>query len=256
MGSAIASCLLDRKTIKPADLLLYDPESPRINQFKDRKAQVLSDLKNAVIQADAVLLAVKPQIFPTLLPQLKKIITPEKLIISIAAGIPVSAIKKHLRNTQPVVRVMPNLCAMVGESMSVWVKSPEVSAAQEKFTREILQSIGKEVYLEKEDLINAATAVSGSGPAYVFYLTEILEEQAREFGFSDEAARLLSRQTIIGSAKFLQKSDKSPKELRLNVTSKGGTTEAAFDVFTSINLRSVFNKGIRAALKRARELTS
>lgn len=256
MGGAIASRLLAKKTIAPENLILYDPHSSGLSSFKDQGVKVLSGLKEALGQSDIILLAVKPQVFPDLLPEIKKFIKKDQLIISIAAGIPVSFIKNLIGENQPVIRVMPNLNAMVGASMSVWVKSPEVTSDQVLFTKKILQAIGREVYLSDESLIDAATAVSGSGPAYVFYLAELLESNARDLGFSDEEARVLSRQTIIGSAEFLKNSGKSPKELRLNVTSKGGTTEAAFTVFDSINLRSVFNKGIKAAWQRAKQLTS
>ena len=119
---------------------------------------------------------------------------------------------------------------------------------------EILQAIGQEVLLDDENLIDAVTAISGSGPAYVFYLTELLEQSAQHLGIPEKAAALLARQTIIGSAKLLGESERSAKELRLQVTSKGGTTEAAFEKFEGSNLKKVFFNGIRAAYERAKEL--
>lgn len=275
MGNAIALRLLEEKLIEPQNLYLCDSifvKSKIKNQkskvqIKDQKYEYLDLFKNITLtdnfkviidKVDIVILAVKPQVFPTLFKEFQmsnvKLQMSNKLIISIAAGIPISNIKNYLGVKQPVIRVMPNLAAMVGESMSVWVKSIEVTKDQEDIAREVLQSIGKEIYLENEDLIDAVTAISGSGPAYVFYLTELLESNARDLGIPPDAASILARQTVVGSAKFLANLEKSPKELRLNVTSKGGTTEAAFKTFDEINLKAVFRNGIKAAWSRAKEL--
>jgi pyrroline-5-carboxylate reductase len=254
MGGAIASCLLDNGVVVAGDLFLYDPSDWRLEEFRERGVFVADSLGDAVERAGVVLLAVKPQVFPTLLVDLKSIINSKQLIISIAAGIKIASIKKVLGEKQPVVRVMPNLCATVEESMSVWVKS-DVSKEQERFAVKLLQAVGKEAMIEDEGLMDAVTAVSGSGPAYVFYLAELLEMNARDLGLPDEVAEVLARQTVIGSAKLLEGSDKSAKELRVNVTSKGGTTEAAFKAFEEINLKAVFRNGVRAAWRRSKELS-
>ena len=264
MGRMIALGLLDKGILRPEQLILSNPTIADLADFKIKGVVVTDNNINAINQGDIVLLAVKPQVFPTLLKEFThsgtsqisnfKFQISNKLIISIAAGVTIESIKRALGEKQCVVRVMPNLCAMVGESMSGWVKSAEVTLEQASLVKELLQSIGKEVELEDERLIDAVTAVSGSGPAYVFYLAEILEQNAKDLGIPDGAARLLARQTIIGSAKVLGQSSWSAKELRLKVTSKGGTTEAAFNTFEEINLRAVFKNGIRAAWRRAREL--
>lgn len=254
MGSAIASCLLDKKTIQPSNLILYDPASALMEKIEKDGAVIAPSLESAVKQSEILLLAVKPQVFANLLPEIKKFIKKDQLIISIAAGIPLAYIKNGIGQNQQVIRVMPNLCAMVGESMSVWVKSSEVTSEQAGNTREILRSIGKEVFLDNENLIDAATAISGSGPAYYFYLTEMLEMNAREMGIGATEAGILARQTLIGSAKVIAQSSKTSKELRINVTSKGGTTEAAFETFDQVNLKAILKNGIRSAWRRAKEL--
>jgi pyrroline-5-carboxylate reductase len=254
MGKAIVSGLLAQKTIKPENLLLSDPHHVSLEVFEEQGIILCSTNEEAVDKADIILLAVKPQAFPLLLKELKNSLSKDQLIISIAAGIEIQSIKQAFSSTQPVVRVMPNLCATVGESMSVWVKSKEVTKEQEQVVKALLQAVGQEVLLDKEELIDAVTAISGSGPAYVFYLTELLEHSAQTLGIPEKAAKLLARQTIIGSAKVLGQSEKSAKELRLQVTSKGGTTEAAFEKFEESNLKKVFFNGIRAAHERAKVL--
>lgn len=256
MGKAIASGLLKTKTISPSRLILTDPFPKGLEQFQKQNVTVTSDNEAAVKKADIILLAVKPQVFPELLPELKKSITQKQLIISIAAGIEIITIKKLLGISQPVVRVMPNLCAMVGESFSAWVKSKEVTKEQEKQVKVILEAIGKEAFLDDEQLLDAVTAISGSGPAYVFYLVELLEKSAVKLGIPEFLATVLASQTVIGSAKFLRESSTPAFELRQNVTSKGGTTEAAFKTFKEEKLSEVFYKGIKAANKRAKELNS
>jgi pyrroline-5-carboxylate reductase len=254
MGGAIARRLLDKNVVGASNLFLCNKTLADLDEYRGFGCLVTDEIAEAVKNADVILFAVKPQVFLALLPELKKFIKPGQLILTIAAGVPIDFLKQAFGQSQPVVRIMPNLCAMIGESMSVWVKSEEVTRGQEAVVKEILQAIGKEIMFSKEELIDAATAISGSGPAYLFYLTEILETNARDLGIPAGAATLLARQTVIGSARLLANSEKSAKELRLGVTSKGGTTEAAFVVFDAINLKAVFKNGVRAAWIRAKEL--
>jgi len=255
MGRAIASGLLAKKTLLPSSLVLTDPHTAGLEAFEKKGVAVTSDNKKAVHGAEIIVLAVKPQAFPEVLSGLKGVVVSDQLVISIAAGIEIGTIKKIFGVRQPVIRVMPNLAATVGESMSCWVKSPEVSKEQEELARELLSAIGKEAELETEDQIDAVTAVSGSGPAYIFYLTEMMEQSAKDLGLSSETAAVLARQTVIGSSKLLAESDKTPKELRIQVTSPGGTTQAAIESFETANLKKIFFNGLRAAYKRAKELS-
>lgn len=150
---------------------------------------------------------------------------------------------------------MSNLAAKVGQPMSVWVKSKEVTGKQKSLAKAILDSIGLQLELHEENQINMATAISGSGPAYFFYLTELIEKAAQDLGFSQGKAILLAVQTLLGSAKLLQTSTRSAKELRLSVTSKGGTTEAAFGIFQKARLSDTIKQGIITAFERAKEIS-
>jgi pyrroline-5-carboxylate reductase len=139
--------------------------------------------------------------------------------------------------------------------MSVWVKSKEVTENHKAIVKVILGAIGTQLELHNEEEINMATAISGSGPAYFFYITELLEKAAEDLGFSHEIASLLAKQTLLGSADLAQTSQSSVEELRHAVTSKGGTTEAAIDSFQKENLETIIHKGIFVAFKRTKKLS-
>lgn len=213
--------------------------------------------KEATFLSDVVILAVKPQKMMSVLKEIGDS-SSGKLIISVAAGVTLDSIEKVLGGDQAlrVVRVMPNLCSRVGESMSAWVANENVTEDDKHTVREILSSMGKEIEIENEDLINAVTAISGSGPAYFFYFVEQLSLMGEEFGLSREISRQLAEQTLIGSAKTLANSNKTAKELRLEVTSEGGTTFEAIKRFRTEMVDLGFRKGVRDARRRARELGS
>lgn len=239
MGQAIAQGLLSKKVLTKDRLFLTDSKT-RNN-------------KEAVQKADIIILAVKPQMASTVLKEIKDAVK-DQFIISIMAGITINTIQSSLVKKIAIVRVMPNLAAKVGHSMSVWVRSREVTNAQTELVATILEAIGMQLELQNENQINAATAISGSGTAYFFYLTELLEKGAIELGFSQEEAKTLAMQTLLGSANLLISSSHSAKDLRDAVTSKGGTTEAAFKVFKKENLDKSFQLGIKAAYNKAKEL--
>lgn len=253
MGQAFADGLLKKRVIKNNQLILCNPSLEKLKKYKQLNIALASN-KEGVKKADIVILAVKPQNVCSVLEDIKEVITKNHLIISIAAGIEIQTIKKIVGLNQTIIRVMPNLCAKIGESMSVWVKSNGVSKEQEDLLRIILHSVGEETKLQKEEHIDIATAISGSGPAYVFYLAELLDISAQELGLSKEIAQRLVKQTIIGSADILKISKNTPLELRQSVTSKGGTTEAAFKVFDHEGFKDILLKGTKAALRRAEEL--
>lgn len=210
--------------------------------------------REAAQQSDVLLLAVKPQKIKEVLLEMGESCT-GKLIISVAAGVTMNSIAQQLgRQDQKIVRVMPNLGARVGESMSVWVANEFVTDEDKRIVEEILGAVGKSIEVKSEDLIDAATAISGSGPAYFFYFVEQLTQMGQQFGFSEDMARLLAEQTLIGAAKVLGSSDKTAHELRLAVTSQGGTTFAATERFRREKLDRRFQKGVRDAKRRAQQL--
>lgn len=239
MGQAIVSGLLKHKVVARKNLYLSNSSE---------------DNKRVAENSDIIILAVKPQQINQVLLRIKDVVSTKQLIISIAAGVKINTIKKLLNRNQPIIRVMPNICAVIGKSISVWFKSKEVSKIQIKKAKIILGCLGQEVYIRRESDLDKITAISGSGPAYVFYLEELLEEFAIKRGFNKDIATKLARQTIIGSAYLLESTDKSATSLRSEVTSKGGTTEAAFKEFAKLGLDKVFLKGLAAAYQRSKQL--
>ncbi|MEI6437861.1 MAG: pyrroline-5-carboxylate reductase [Candidatus Omnitrophota bacterium] len=206
----------------------------------------------AAAKADVVLLAVKPQDLPAALADIKPAVK-RQLFVSIAAGITSSFIEKALGTKVRVVRSMPNLPAMIGEGVTAVSAGKHASPKDLKTARDILGAVGP-VIVVPEKMINAVTAVSGSGPAYVFLFVECMLGAARKLGFSETEAKTLVYQTLLGSAHMLAKSDDSAETLRLKVTSKGGTTQAATDVFMDKNISGMFLAALEAARARAVEL--
>lgn len=221
-------------------------------------------------KAKTILLAVKPEVVAVVLKDISGVLRENangasganQLIISVAAGVKIADIQAAIGVDEPgspVVRVMPNICASVLESMSCFVKSPEVSDDHVALTRRILNSIGDEAEVASEDMIDYATAIAGSGPAYFFRMTELLTEFGVEAGFPAEVAAKLANQTLIGSAKMLEiagnandpDARKSAGTLRSEVTSKGGTTEAALRSMAENGFGETFKNGVVAAYKRA-----
>lgn len=254
MGQAVTRGLLETKTFDRENLLLANCSIDKLRPFQEIGIAVATQNTAAALACDILILAVKPQAIHTVLSEIRDVVAGDKLVISLAAGVSLDSIRAGLAIEQPVVRVMPNLGAQKRQSMSVWVRNENVTEAQAKDTREILRSIGEEMELDGEDDINRATAISGSGPAYIFYLVELLEQSAQGLGFDVETAAILARQTLIGSVDLLESPGKTAHELRASVTSKGGTTEAAFKEFAKGDLEGTFTNGVQAAYRRAIEL--
>lgn len=252
MGKAIAHGLLQKKAIQSKNLILTDASNEKLKEFKKLGVLIESNNKKACEKSDIIILAIKPQTLKSVLEEIKESAQESQLVVSIAAGVAISSIKEVLGKKQPIVRVMPNLCAQVGESMSGWVKSKEVGQEQVRFVKIILESIGKEIQFSKEDYIDKITAISGSGPAYVFYLTELLEKSAIKLGIKKKEAQILAKNTLIGAAKFLENSNESSQDLRRKVTSKGGTTEVAFKKIDNSRFEHIFYTAIEAAYERAK----
>lgn len=221
---------------------------------KKFKATALVSCEAAAKECGILILAVKPQNFPEVMSGIKKSVTKEHLIISIAAGISIKKIFSYLATKPSVVRVMPNTPALVGEGAAGYSFSSGVKAAQKKDARSILSTFCKVSVLLPESRINAVTALSGSGPAYVFYFVEAMLEAAAQLGIDEAVAKALIVQTFKGSAKLLQKSDETAGTLRKNVTSKGGTTESAIAVMESMRVKEALIQAVLAAKKRGDEL--
>ncbi len=216
---------------------------------------VYLDSRDCASRADVIILAVKPQDALSLFQQLKLGIEPGQVFLSIMAGMGIRKIAEGLGVTK-VIRAMPNLPAQIGQGMTVFTAADEVSRLELAMVQNLLATTGKAVYVTHEGLIDAATAISGSGPAYVYTFMEAMMQSAREMGFSDAEAELLVVQTFTGAVDLYNKSQYSCSEWISRVASKGGTTEAALEAFRRDGLHTDILNGTRAALQRARELGS
>jgi pyrroline-5-carboxylate reductase len=214
-----------------------------------------SDIKS---QFDILILAVKPQVIGEVTASLKHVTSPHSLVISIAAGKNISFFASLLRETQPIIRAMPNTPALIGQGMTVLCGNGHVTDTQKEMALNLLSSVGQTEWIEDEKWMDAVTAVSGSGPAYVFNLIEAMTAAGVAAGLPAPLSEKLARQTVIGAA-ALAESDKnsSPSTLRENVTSKGGTTEAALNILMSEDgLTRLMTQAILAAQKRGKDLAS
>ena len=204
-------------------------------------------------KAEAIVLAVKPQDARAALASVAASVS-GKLVISIAAGVRLDALSRWLGGHRQLVRCMPNTPALIGAGISGVYALPEVDAAGRKRAESILSAVGEVVWVKDERLLDVVTAVSGSGPAYVFWLIEQLAAFAEREGISAPDALRLAKQCVLGSAQLAQESADLPAQLRKNVTSKGGTTEAALRIFDEEKLADRFAKALAAATKRGGEL--
>lgn len=207
---------------------------------------------------DVIILAVKPQVMGETVASIKHLVSPLTLILSIAAGKTISSFEQVFGEYQPIIRAMPNTPALIGKGMSVLCGNAATTEIQRQLAMNLMATVGDVEWVDDEGLMNAVTAVSGSGPAYVFYLIEAMTVAGVEAGLSPALAEKLARETVIGAAALAEsESDTAPFILRKNVTSPGGTTEAALNVLMADNgLTSLMTRAILAAKKRGEELAN
>lgn len=256
MGAAFAEGLLSKKVFDVASVTVTDAYEEGLKKFAEKwLVATTADNVQAVKNADVVLLAVKPQQLRDVLGLIKDALKKDALLFSIAAGFSIASIADAIgKKDQPIVRVMPNLAAKVGKSVSAWIPNAAVTDEQKSCVKAMLGAIGIEFTVTSEEKLDAVTALSGSGPAYFYYFVESLIEAGKALGFSEEEAGKLAIQTFHGAAALLAESGKTPGELRAAVTSKGGTTEAAVSVFEEKTFFDVVQSAMRAAKKRAETL--
>lgn len=254
MAEAMLSAILGKGLSKPEDITVSDIKQERLNYLKQKyNAATTSDNGAAIKNSEVVILAVKPQNLSELMPELNEKLKPDQLVLSIIAGKKIALLISGL-NHDCIVRAMPNTPAQIGMGMTVWMATPAVSEKQRRQASYILSALGKEIYVDSEQYIDMATAISGSGPAYFFLMIEALMEAAVDIGLPVNIAEELAVQTMLGSGHLLQKSGKSPAELRKMVTSPGGTTEQALLQFEKGGFIPLIKQAVRAAYKRAQEL--
>lgn len=254
MASALVGGLLARGW-QPADIALSDAWPAQLEAHAGTGVMTTTDNILLLEHADVVVLAVKPQVMSAVLKPLAALAQAKRpLIITIAAGIPVASIERWLGGPLPVVRAMPNTPALVQSGATGLFANTEASAEQKAAAESILGAVGLTLWVEEEGLIDAVTAVSGSGPAYFFYVMEAMMAAGRELGLDEKTARALTLQTALGAAQMAIMADVGPGELRRRVTSPGGTTERAIATFDAAGLKAVFAKALTACAARGAEL--
>lgn len=254
MGSALASGALDAG-LSPQALLVYDIDADRAAKLAALGATAVDDPRGLVERCDIVVLAVKPQSLRDALPPIAELFGPAKLLISILAGVRTAALEEMLPPGTPVVRAMPNTPALVRMGFTALCKGSRATEDHVAQARELFSCVG-EVFMFDEDDMDAVTAVSGSGPAYVFYLIETLAEAGVRVGLPQEIADRMALATVRGAAELQARTGESAAELRRRVTSPGGTTEAALAVLAERGWAKALVDAVAAARRRSRELSS
>lgn len=216
--------------------------------------RAVEDNSEAAAGADVVVLAVKPQVIGDVARGLADAAGPGALVISIAAGVPVSALSSWLGDETPIVRVMPNTPALIGEGASALYAGDRVTGEQRELAQSIMDAAAETVWVEDEDHMHAVTAISGSGPAYFFYLLESLIAAGQAAGLPEDLARRLVLKTGQGACAMALESEEPPAELRRRVTSPGGTTEKALEILEEADTREVIRRAVLGAAERSREL--
>ncbi len=242
------------KNFKNANIAILEKDEQKIIELKKNTPfAIYTNGKDCLPASNMVLLAIKPQAAPDVLKNIADLITSNQVIISIMAGVTMKSIEKGL-NTFKIVRAMPNLPAQVGKGVTGYMISDSISIEETKQVHDILSATGKAIRVLKEDDIDAITALSGSGPAYVFYFMNAMMEQATSYGFSENEAKEIVLHTFLGTATLFKNSDDNAQIWIDRVTSKGGTTHAALTSFKGDIIDQKIKKGVEQAFKRAKEL--
>lgn len=239
-------------------LWVVDINSATLDELRARHlVNTTNDAAEAIAQADVVVLAVKPQVLREACTNLRKAVEQRKpLVVSLAAGVRIPSICSWLGETVTIVRAMPNTPALVGSGATALFAGSNVTESQRTLAESLMRAVGLVIWVEREELMDTVTAVSGSGPAYFFYLIEALEQAAMDQGLKPEAARILSLQTAFGAAKMALESNLAPAVLRRSVTSPGGTTERAIETLEEHQLQTRVGEAVAAATQRSRELAA
>ena len=254
MGGVLAGGIISRRLVPASQVIVSDVATDRLHTLKKAYGvEVTQDNKEAAKEAQILILAVKPQSMAEVLSDLCSVVNKSHLVISIAAGIPIKFIEDRLKKGVRVIRVMPNTPALIGEGMSALATGAAATEADLAEARQIFDAVGLTVVV-KEDLMNAVTGLSGSGPAYGFIIIEALSDAGVHMGLSRDIALKLAAQTLLGAAKLCLKGDKHPGELKDMVTSPGGTTIAGIKALEEGKIRATLMAAVEAATLRAREL--
>ncbi len=254
MGEAMIAGVLKKELATADDISVCEIIAGR----RDHLAQtygvsVADEATVAARQADIVVLAVKPQEFATASKDISGRLTAGQTVMSIMAGVAISAIQESLKS-DTVIRAIPNTPAQIGEGMTIWTATAAVSGAARETAAAVLSALGQEIYVADEKYIDMATAISSSGPAYIFLVIEAMIDAAVHIGLRRDMAAAMVLQTVIGSARYAHATGKHPAELRNQVTSPGGTTTEGLLVLEEAGLRAAFIDAVQAAYEKARSL--
>jgi pyrroline-5-carboxylate reductase len=254
MAEAIVGGLIQRAGVPAADIGVCGPRAERLQEFKDRLGvRVDSDSRAAVAGASTVVLSVKPQTLDEVTRHLRGAVPPQAVVLSIVAGARLLDLTRDLSHAA-VVRSMPNTPAQVGEGITVWTATPETTPGQRQEVQAILASCGQELFVDNEDYLDMATALSGTGPAYVFLFMEAMVDAGVHLGFPRRIAEALVVQTVRGSVAFYESSPMHLARLRNQVTSPGGTSAAALYYLEKAGFRTALSRAIWAAYERSIQL--
>lgn len=256
MGGALLEGLL-AEGLSAQQIVVQDPSPPAdVAAFLAANGIRCEAVITALEQCPSLILAaVKPQLMDQVFPPLGKLAGPKTVVVSIAAGKTIASFEQYLAPGTAVIRAMPNTPAQVGRGVTACVANAATTAEQKALAENLLSAVGSVVWLQSEDDMDAVTAVSGSGPAYVFLVAECLAEAGRRAGLSADLSDALARATVAGAGELLHRSDQSAATLRQNVTSPGGTTAAALAVLMAQpGLQDLMTEAVAAAVRRSREL--
>jgi pyrroline-5-carboxylate reductase len=257
MGGALLEGWL-KQGLDPATVFIQDPAPPpEVQALAARHRIAANEAPDLPAPPSVIVIAVKPGLIDTLMPELRPMIGEGTVVLSIAAGRTLATLARVAPSGTAIVRAMPNVAASVGRSMTVACANTAVTRDQALECTMLLEGVGDVMWIDDENVLDAITAVSGSGPAYVFLLAECLAEAGRAAGLDAELARRLARATVEGAGELLRRSDLSPRELREKVTSPQGVTAAALQVLMGEDgVQELLTRAVAAAAKRSRELSS
>lgn len=255
MASALIGGIV-KQGFPATNIIVAGPEQQQLDSLqKQIGVRITTNNCAAVRGADLVVFAIKPQIFKPVLEELRIAIADSRpLLVSIAAGITIATMLDWLQQPAAIVRCMPNTPALVQQGATGMFANDQVSEAQKQQAQSLMDAVGISLWLNDESEIDAVTAVSGSGPAYFFLVMEAMEAAAIEMGLDPDTARRLTQKTALGAAALASEGDQDPAQLRVNVTSPGGTTERALQTFEKGGLRDLFGKAMEGAKQRSIEL--
>jgi pyrroline-5-carboxylate reductase len=255
MGEALINGLIISGSSAPDHIICSDIRTEQLERMQAAYGiQTTTDNSEVVKQADIIIYAIKPQIMAQVLMETAKDLDLSKLIISIAAGVPMVAIENSLKKDLRLIRVMPNVAVAVNEGAAAIAAGKHAKQEDIQLAKDIFNSVGKCVFLKENDLLDAVTGLSGSGPAYIFMIVEALADAGVKMGLSRQDAQFLASQTVLGSAKLLLETGTHPGQLKDSVTSPGGTAIAGLHTLEKGGLRTTLINAVESATIRSKEL--